>query len=273
MPKKKTPPPLPEVGTVYLMTLPNGLYSTCRIVRHTDAEEAKQKGCPMALVAASAWNGAEIPDLNDSRIRDVLVLNHHFFTGSSALLWVDGSPPEEYRAIGILPSITEEIEEDDAGLSGWLWFGLQAFMQWRWEHEHEAVLREDAENEAQREAAQVDGAIRHRKYLAALTLKGLRRKRWFAHWRPYVSAALVKESRAILVETIDALIALGSEPTVRARIRILRACIYRFNVLDDQNNHFIATIEREDICEAFDEIVYACGLHECKDLADRWRDW
>jgi hypothetical protein len=43
--------------------------------------------------------------------------------------------------------------------------------------------------------------------------------------------------------------------------------------LDVENRHFIETVEREDLCAAFDEIVHACGLGKHVDLADRWREW
>lgn len=272
MPRKKISIPLPEPGTVFLMPLPNGLYSTCRVLRRSTPEELKRQGIPMALVAGAAWVGTDVPDLRDPRLRQILVLTHHAFRDSPAVLWLEGAPPEEYRIVGNLPP-TEEEMQIEAGSSAWSWFAYQAYAQWRWEHEREAVLQEDAAKEAIWAAAQADGAAQHRRYLDGLTLKGLRKRRWFAGWRSYVKAALVKECRAIFVETIDALIALGPKPGVRPRIRILRSCIYRLNTLDEQNDHFIATVEREDLCEGFQEIVYACGLHDCPDLAERWRDW
>jgi len=255
------------------MPLANGHFSLCRVIRHTTAEEEKRKGASMALVAGSAWSGTDAPDLGDPQLRDMLVLTHHAHQGVPAMLWVEGSPPETYRRIGSLPPAEEEMQEEGSGSSGWEWFALQASLQWRWDHERETMLREDAEKEAQRKAAQVEGALRYQQYLDGFTLEGLRTKPWFSHWQPYVSEALVSACRGIFVDTIDALIALDQVATTRTRLRILQTCIQRFNDLDDQNGHFIATIEREDICEGFDEIVYACGLRNYKNLADRWRDW
>jgi len=42
---------------------------------------------------------------------------------------------------------------------------------------------------------------------------------------------------------------------------------------DLEHNHFISTIEREEISEEFGQIVYASGLKDRVDLADRWRNW
>ncbi len=69
------------------------------------------------------------------------------------------------------------------------------------------------------------------------------------------------------------MIALGPDPRFITAIRNLRRCILRLNELDEQYDNFIETVEREDLCAEFDEIVYAVGLHDYEDLAGRWRDW
>ena len=57
--------------------------------------------------------------------------------------------------LGNVPLTTEEMPEDRGASSAWGWFGLQAYLQWRWDHEHEAVLREDAEKELESKRTQV----------------------------------------------------------------------------------------------------------------------
>jgi hypothetical protein len=41
----------------------------------------------------------------------------------------------------------------------------------------------------------------------------------------------------------------------------------------DAKYGYIDTTEREDICDAFDLLVYACGLKRRKNLAEKWRNW
>lgn len=273
MSQSKVSVPLPAPGTVFLFPLPNGLWSACRVLRHTTQEESKRIGAPMWVVAGSAWAGEAEPDLYDERLREVLVLTHHKWQKQRHILWQEGSPPEEFRALGTLPVTDEDTDETGTGHSGWQAYPVQAWLQWRWDHERDAVLAEDAVQEAQRQVAIAAAPENYRKQLARLTLQGLLKKRRFTGWRGYVPKPLLQACRDYFQTAIEALIALGPSPSVRARIRILRECIRRLNSLDEQNSHFISTIEREDLCAAFDEIVYACGLHNCPDLADRWRDW
>ena len=54
---------------------------------------------------------------------------------------------------------------------------------------------------------------------------------------------------------------------------VLQECIERFNSIDAEMDHFIETIERDDICEEVEAIVHACGLVAHEDLADKWREW
>lgn len=43
-------------------------------------------------------------------------------------------------------------------------------------------------------------------------------------------------------------------------MKILKECVEAFNRLDEENDHFIETDEREDICKQLEEIAHACGM-------------
>ncbi len=45
-----------------------------------------------------------------------------------------------------------------------------------------------------------------------------------------------------------------------------------FNRLDAVH-HFISTMEREDLCEAYEQIVCAAKFPHVIDQIDQWRDW
>jgi hypothetical protein len=273
MAKRKTKEALPGVGEAFLMPLADGRFGVCRVLRLCQPEEAKILGEGGMLVAGSAWVGTEAPDVNDLRLREILVLSHHAHENSPNVLWVFDPPPAGFQKLGVIAPTEAEAKMACLSASGWEYFPLQSYLQWRWDHEREAVLREDAEKEEQQKIARKEGVKIRQQYLDSLTLAGLRKKKRFAGWKGYVPNEALIACRQIFLETIDALIALGPDPKVRPRLAVLKRCIVRLNDLDEEHDYFIETIAREDLCEEFDEIVYACGLKQYDDLSDRWRDW
>lgn len=158
-------------------------------------------------------------------------------------------------------------------MGGWESPRLQVFAQWRWDHEREAVLAEEATARAAALEAQRQCAQEHEAHLASLTLEQLQEHVFFPHWKTYPSKKATRKSRQIMEETVQALLVLGSEATEQARRAVLQVCIERFNALDEELGFFIETSEREDICEEFEVLVHACGLGAYEGLADEWRDW
>jgi len=73
-----------------------------------------------------------------------------------------------------------------------------------------------------------------------------------------------------LALTLDALIALGQQGSVKNSTEILRRCVEQYNELDDG---FICTIEREELCDIMYEIGGYCGLDGDGAWVDAWRDW
>jgi hypothetical protein len=73
--------------------------------------------------------------------------------------------------------------------------------------------------------------------------------------------------------TLDALIALGPEASREAALGALRRCVERFNELDEADEPFIFTIEREELCDILYEIGGLCGLDSGDEWVDEWRDW
>lgn len=269
---KAVPVRLPTAGTVFLMPLEDGRFGACRVLRENVGEERKRHGEPAVLVAGSAWIGTSPPELADPRLREILHLTHHNWKNRPEVNWVSVPPPEDFRAIGHL-----EPDDLDRGYecltSGGWGFALQALRQWRWDHDWENVLREDAEKK-EREAQQREEAERQRKAaLAALTLVQLRNKRRFGRWKDAVPAKATTDCRKLFRETIDALMELGPKPAERKVLPILQACVERLNELDVKHGNFIDTLTREDLCEEFDEIVIVSGLGERPDLVDEWREW
>jgi Ran GTPase-activating protein (RanGAP) involved in mRNA processing and transport len=102
-------------------------------------------------------------------------------------------------------------------------------------------------------------------------LRALAKQRAFAAWKPSVDKAIVDAAEAIARETAEALLALA-KPTRAAEAKLLRRYIARFDALD-ASDHFIGTIEVEDIGERFDELRFATALADDDLVFDAWRDF
>jgi hypothetical protein len=255
------------------MPLPDGRYGVCRIIRQSDPEEEKWQGGRHALVAVSSWIGEEAPDVNDPRLRDILALNHHAWDNELEVNWVSDPVPGSFRRLGTIEPSHDEERIERFSYTGWESFPLQVYLQWRWDNERETVLREDARQRELMEREREESAKRRQEYLGGLTLDGLKEKRRFSEWEGYAPDEVIAACRIVFRETIDSVVELGANPNEQAVLAVLRRCVERLNELDEQYDQFISTIEREDLCEEFEEVVHASGLRGYENLADRWREW
>jgi hypothetical protein len=105
-----------------------------------------------------------------------------------------------------------------------------------------------------------------------VTLQDLLNHKFFPRWKGHPPAKAIRESRNLMASTVRKLLELGESASEDERKAVLQACIESFNQLDAKLK-FIATIEREDICEEFEAIVHACGLGRYENLADECHDW
>ncbi len=268
--KKK--PQLPSAGDAFAFPIGDGRYSACRVLLDINSKQSKRMGVNSILIAGSAWIGAKVPKPNVAALRTILRLNHHAWKNVANTVWVDEEPPADLIPIGVIEPTAADKRIRCHTFGGWQAITFQPLLQWRWDHEREAMLAED-EAEA-RAAMQQDKTARQARqdYLDKLTLKDLRRHVFFRRWKTFPSARYIKASRMIMAGAVAALLMLGRGASKKARLAVLQACIESFNE-SDAESHWIETTAREDICEEFEAIVHACGLGEHKDLADEWRDW
>jgi len=143
---------LPEPGTVFMFRMPNKMRSICRVLRHGIMNDRLYEGEPKALIAGSVWIGTEPPELDNPRLRELLVLTHHSWNADLHVGWVLDLPPLDFLVLGTLLPTAEDLLLDSIGQCGWEAFPMHAFMQWRWDHERDAVLQEDTEEDAEAEA-------------------------------------------------------------------------------------------------------------------------
>lgn len=223
-------------------------------------------------MAGSPWIGTAAPDLGDPQLREIHRLTHHSWKNEPNVCWVSDPPPENFQLLGVIEPSPADKPRQCSGFGGWV-FGGQVYWQWRWDHEREAVLREDQEY-AEKQAREYQEAEKnHRAKLGGLTLEGQVKKRRFQHWTGDCPSAALAACRTHFRESAQALLALQDKTKKRDVLKILKRCIQSLNRLDEEHDHFIETTKREDLCDEFDELVHAAGLRGYDNLADRWRDW
>ena len=105
-----------------------------------------------------------------------------------------------------------------------------------------------------------------------LLLEARRRELPLQQWEGEVEAEKLAATRAILLGTLDELIALGPKATPAAARKVLGKCVERLNSLDE-TDQFICTIEREDLCEWLYETGEVCGLDPGDEWVDEFREW
>lgn len=269
--------PLPAVGDAFAVPLSNGMWGGCRVIRVGYTGGASSPKPRAVQLAAVDWIGTTPPTGTEPGFTRLLRLTHHFFPGEVAAIWLGEWHPVPATFKPIAP--VAAANDDLAGLlNAWSYHDylpLQIEMQWRWDHDREAVLREDAAEREQKAQASEASRAEFYRNLDALTLPKLRAEKPFSEWRRLWPAAVVKRARAIFRSTIDELAALGPNPTLATALPILQACVEQFNVLDGTDDFVIETEEREDICKHFARMVHAAGItkYGSRDLTDQWRDW
>ncbi|MDR3635089.1 MAG: hypothetical protein P4L84_14890 [Isosphaeraceae bacterium] len=261
---------LPKPGDAFLMPLADGRFGFCHVTG------LPTRGIGLAVrggivVETSSWVGEEAPDLNDPRLREVLVQTHHGWGPNTWRVMVRGPAPDSFQRLGT-------IEPRAAGpvLAVWtFWESLarEVLTQWRWDHDREALLVEEKAAAERAKAEQAEAAKRQQDALDQLTLESLRKKRRFSMWKGDRPDKAIAACRKAFGEAVDALIALGPNPKKRAVATVIRRCVEQLNSLDEQYDGFIETGEREELCREIDELVYAAGLRGSSGMADRWREW
>lgn len=100
-------------------------------------------------------------------------------------------------------------------------------------------------------------------------LKRRRQEPLFAEWAGHVPDEHIEGATLTLRELIDDVIALGPNPDEQAARAAVDKCVRRLNDLDDG---WVTTIEREDLCEAIYQVVDLAGFEGDEDWVDE-REW
>jgi hypothetical protein len=126
----------PEVGDVYAVPLADGRFGAVRVFRRQDRS---------SLLATTEFLGAEPPTIDEPALRRTVVRRRFRYQDSPAVCWHDGRPPKSHLLIGSLPPSRQDLDLPGANTHGGGWHvnvANDVLLEWRWEHEREALVRE-----------------------------------------------------------------------------------------------------------------------------------
>ena len=135
-----------SVGDVYVVRLPDKRFGAVRVADYNRVEGSY-------LLITTPYIGEEIPSIHDSRLNQILSQNRFLYNNQRALLWVDGTHTKEAIYLGNIP-LTEKEMSIRCNSFGDTWdnsVGYEAYLEWRWEYDHENFVREVQEEQRMEE--------------------------------------------------------------------------------------------------------------------------
>lgn len=207
---------------------------------------------------------------------EVQPLTHHEWNRPLLGGWVEGPPPRSVKSLGVvklktseaervlhpeawvkLPRKSQALARKVLPVSSWSALLDEVRAQWRWEHEREAVRREDAA----REAAQVrslEAALAQSEAADDALLeggvRGLAGRRFFTVWDGEQPKALVTAAERAMREALADLEGLGPQQAAK-RLAVL---MQRFNALHAKTP-FDEDVA-DDVLDALLVVAAVCGI-------------
>jgi len=259
----------PEPGSVFVATMKDGRLAAGRVLRR------EFEGGGMAvLLAGSPWIGTAPPPLDLPILREILTRTHHGYSkpsilDSRSLIWSFHLMPEGFRIIGKIELTSADLSLQCNTYGGWQSIPIGVYTQWRWDHDRDNLLREEAEEEAREAERRRIARERREAFVRSLTLEKLAATDWFASWN--AERETTRLARERILRLIEELRQAPKHTQVIVK-KLVRVAVKDFNALD-KKQQFIDTIEREELCEAFEQIVCAARQPGIASEIDNWRSW
>jgi len=144
--------------------------------------------------------------------------------------------------------------------------------QWRWDNDRENVEKEDKQQTDEKiRTAIIEMHVRE-EYLNKVTLTEILDDEMLSQWQGYPTATMQAGVRQIMKDLVVDLQRIQYKSPRRIKKRAKKA-VKALNKFDRLNDHFIETVEREDICELFEEILHAAKAPDLLDVVEDWREW
>jgi len=85
-------------------------------------------------------------------------------------------------------------------------------------------------------------------------------------------------ARQIMDDLLEGLIHIGESAPEPAKVELFKVAVESLNKLNDKVGGLIETVEREELCDLFENICLSCGLTpedyaRGEGIADEWREW
>ncbi|WP_075313653.1 hypothetical protein [Bacillus wiedmannii] len=83
----------------------------------------------------------------------------------------------------------------------------------------------------------------------------------------------ISATNKVLDTYINHLQQLGENPTEVEGMQVVKEVVIKINELNIEHDHFIETMEREDLYEFIDTAARLAGLESEEDITEEWREW
>ncbi len=83
----------------------------------------------------------------------------------------------------------------------------------------------------------------------------------------------ISATNNVLDTYINNLQQLGENPTEVEVMQVVKEVVMKLNELNIEHDHFIETMEREDLYEFIDTAARIAGLESEEDITEEWREW
>lgn len=83
----------------------------------------------------------------------------------------------------------------------------------------------------------------------------------------------ISATNKVLDTYINHLEQLGENPTEVEVMQVVKEVVIKINELNIEHDHFIETMEREDLYEFIDAAARIAGLESEEDITEGWREW
>ncbi len=281
--------PIPGAGAVYCFcTAPHTEFSP-RTTGRIGAFKVlgSNEGC--IVIGVLDFIGSQLPSLEDLHGCEIM-REQRFAHRARAAVWgvpVDMWEPSQLDSMTLLGTLAVRAEEVQFALNIFNCLPGATFStlfrvnyssegEWRWTHDREALVAEQALFDAREAAQRAAQEERYQTRLRGLTWEQLLGETPFKEWSgppSYPSEEFTRGARDVVHGTCRALRDLGSKPRKADVRKILRECVEWFNKADERDGGAIETEEREDICEVLEEMAFVARQKSLVDEIGEWRTW
>jgi hypothetical protein len=192
--------------------------------------------------------------------------------------WVSEGPPQEVRRLGqvavrdfersrvVHPESWVKAQRKSAAqtvltMASWKRLLDDVRRQWRWTHEREVVLAEEARAETEKLSEFARALEQQRQENERLVERGvasLIKQRFFGAWKGQLPRALINDAERAMHAAVVEL----EGRTPRQATGRLAKLVREFNRLGSAHEHTFDATESEDIMDAVGTLALACGVDE-----------